>query len=56
MSKKSRHTSSKPAPVRRLPWLSLISGGVVLLIIIVCHLVDFVTGPATPSGAAPTGG
>jgi hypothetical protein len=57
MSKKSRHTSSKPAPARRLPWLALISGGAVLLIIIgmVIWWTSFRVGPAvTPqAGGEP---
>ncbi len=48
MSKKSRYISSKPASARRLPWLSLISGGAVLLIIIgmVIWWTSFRAGPA----------
>jgi hypothetical protein len=34
MNKKSRHKNNRPEPSRQLPWLSLVAGGAILLIIV----------------------
>ncbi|MBI1881201.1 MAG: hypothetical protein HYR94_23725 [Chloroflexi bacterium] len=58
MSKKSRLRTIKPASLRQLPWLALVAGGAVLLIIVGLTIgwTSFSSGPATApqaSGGAP---
>ena len=55
MNKKTRHKSSKAASAGQLPWLSLVAGGAILLII-VGLAIWWASAGSSPAAAPQTSG